>query len=557
MKFLKSENFFVLFFSFVLLTLSFSSTVYEGFRGQNLGDARRVFLWGEHNFTYDYNVYLAKMREGAEGAWTVTNKYTSESHQGVFLQEFYLLSGKVGGWLGLEPPATYFLLRFGLAIIFVLAIYALILFFVKDSATRKIAFLLALFSGGWPKFLFYEGSWHAVVRFDWWQEMDQIKRASYVPHYLLGHILTIISLLFLIKSQNKRSYFVLAILSGAVAGFVHPPSLLIVWGIWGISFLFSVVGSRFSAFRHLSSVFSLQSPVVRLLAFIFLTSLPLLYVNQAIAVYPWKSLVDYDVAHPWIYSLTEYILALGVTLPLAFLGIVFCKDRKKEELHPLLFWLLVVPLGMISLKVTGSHSELYFIQVAVHLPLAIFSALFIIKVGNWLKKKTKLNFVPLLLALVLLFSLPGIYASLHGQFQFINQRANAVMPLVPYPSQVMYPLRDWWGAVMWLKNNTPNKSIVLSEHTAGNYIPAYAGNTVYLGHVAETVNFTAKKANVDYFFKGGMDPATAQKFLVGNNISYVFYDPQAQEQGTFPVSNYPFLKPVYMSTYVTIYKVTN
>jgi len=530
-NFFSQEYVFILLVSFVLIIISFAPTIYEAFQTGRLGDSRRVMLWGEHNYTYDYNVYLAKMRQGAEGRWTVINKYTSEPNSGVLLQEFYLISGKIGHWLGLTPAIAYQIMRLILGFAFLLVIYQLIACFLKNSWLRKVAFLLSAISAGFPGFGFWQGSWHPLIWFGWWQEVDVIKRATYVPHYLLGHILTVLTLLFLLKSNSQpaKRYLLYAIIAGALAGFIHPPSLLIVWGIWGFWTLFN---------------FNLKN-AIRGIIFVFVTSLPLLYINKVTAVYPWKTLVDFTRSVTWAYSFKEYCLSLGMTLVLGTIAAVKIIYQRQKNYLPLVFWLLVVPLGMVFFKLTKLFSDTYFMQVAIQIPLAILSALLLVKISPKFRNWAVLG--------VLLISAPTWYASLSGQFQFVNQRTAAVMPLVPYPSQVMYPLKDWWQGIKWLESNTPRDAVVLSAVTAGNYIPAYAGNTVYFGHQSETVKFNDKKLLVDAFFAGTTKEKEAREFLKQGRISYVFYGPQEKEQGNF--RPFSFLISVYQSEYATIYQV--
>ncbi|MGB9911606.1 MAG: hypothetical protein ACPLKP_03355 [Microgenomates group bacterium] len=536
-KIIKNETLLVLLISFLALTISFSPTIYEFFASGKLADSRRIFLGGEHNHTYDYNVYLAKMRQGAEGRWTVINKYSTEPHQGSLLQEFYLLSGKVGGIFGFSPALTYHFLRLLLGAILLLAIYWLGSWFFSSFSSRIAFFLLALFSGSLPRFGFWEGKWHPMLWLDWWQEMDQIKRITYVPHYLLGHLGTVIGLLAFLKyweeEKNQKKWFFLATGIGFLAGFVHPPSLLILWGIFGFIFLEKFISQR---------KFSLIFPF---LFFYLLTSLPLIYIQWITHFYPWKSVVDYDRAHPWLYSFYEVIFAHGLTLFLGILGSFFVFFQKLKKFYPLIWWWLTALGGMIIFRLTGLHSELYWIQTALHLP---FAGLTVFLLG-----KTK-KIIPLTL-IILSLSLPGIYASLKGQFQFINQRLAAFLPLVPYPSQVMYPLKDWWEAIKWLEKNTSDEEVVLSGITAGNYIPAYAGNFVYLGHFTETVDFERKNLVVRLFFSGQMGEKEAKDFLKKNKIAFVFWGPQEKEFGDF--KPFSFLKPVFTSEYVTLFQVEN
>ena len=147
------------------------------------------------------------------------------------------------------------------------------------------------------------------------------------------------------------------------------------------------------------------------------------------------------------------------------------------------------------------------------------------------------------------------YFSIRAQADFIHQRAVAGQPLVPYPPQVMYPLKDYWNALIWLEKNTSKNAVILSQVNAGNYIPAYTGNFVYLGHNPESPYYDERVNKVNQFFSGTMNEKDALRFLRNERISYVFYGPQEKEKSVEDIKKYLFLKPVFNSNYVTIYKV--
>ena len=95
--------------SIFLVIFSFSQTIYQYVNRGNVAEGKEAVI--EHNYTYDYNFYLSRIREGQEGHWTVVEKYTAEPHSGSLLQVFYLYMGKLGGMIGLTPPVIYNVLR--------------------------------------------------------------------------------------------------------------------------------------------------------------------------------------------------------------------------------------------------------------------------------------------------------------------------------------------------------------------------------------------------------------------------------------------------------------
>lgn len=128
--------------------------------------------------------------------------------------------------------------------------------------------------------------------------------------------------------------------------------------------------------------------------------------------------------------------------------------------------------------------------------------------------------------------------------------------LVPIGAQIVYPLKDFMDGVYFLRDNTNRNTVVLGYVTAGNYIPAYAGNYVYLGH-ANTPDEDGKEKIASRFFSGRMGQEEAKEFLQKEYISYIYFGPQEKELGRLSDLStiYPFLSLIYTNTYVMIYKV--
>ena len=68
--------------------LSLVPTFYE-YLNRNQVPGERYFVL-EHNYNFDYNFYLSRIRQGLEGRWTVTEKYYNQHHKSSFFQGIYL-----------------------------------------------------------------------------------------------------------------------------------------------------------------------------------------------------------------------------------------------------------------------------------------------------------------------------------------------------------------------------------------------------------------------------------------------------------------------------------
>ena len=281
--------------------------------------------------------------------------------------------------------------------------------------------------------------------------------------------------------------------------------------------------------------------------------IPLLYIKIVTTSYPWKGLMDFHINNMIALNIKDYILALG---PIFFTGVaggLLVIFKKKQELLGLVTWITGVAIAIILFQFFP-YQSLRFVQTANHIPLAILSVYLLQEL--WKRKKTVIKTIIVITVMTIISNgLAQSYFSIKSQTQFINQRAQASLPLVPYPPQVMYPLNDFYNGLKWLEKNTNHQTVVISKITAGNYIPAYSGNFVYLGHGVETPFFDNRIIKADEFFIGNLTEEEAIEFLKTENISYIFYGPQEKENSIKDIGTYSYLIPVYQTPLVTIYKI--
>ncbi|MFA5770618.1 MAG: hypothetical protein WC894_03955 [Patescibacteria group bacterium] len=544
------KKYFIFIFAYIILLLSFVPNLYEA-SVVNLLSPDRTMVWGEHSYTYDYNVYLSKIRQGQEGRTSIVDKYDNHPNQkGVFLQMFYLLTGKLTKVFGLSPVLSYHLLRTIMAIFWISTIILLNIYFLKKLSLINLGVILSLLTASFPIFYQFEGQWWITFYMNWWQELDILKRISFIPHDTFNYIsIAVLSILLSLTNKNKSNkYFMLICFILFVSIFIQPGSALLFLTSWvlyqAITLLWSGSLNKDKIIRVLKQTFVL-----------FITILiPILYIKTTTSTYPWKSLLDFDQNNRLSVDIKEYILTLGPVFFTGIAGLILVFVKKKQELLSLATWIIGVSILLILFKFFPYQSELRFVQTANHIPLVILSVYFI----NYLITKFKNVIITYSIYIVItFFVLLGLvqgYFSIKSQTQFIHQRAIATIPLVPYPPQVMYPLKDFYNGLKWLETNTDHQTVVLSKITAGNYIPAYSGNFVYLGHSGETPDFNKRTEKVNKFFLGTLPEKEALKFLKTENISYVFYGPQEKENNLKDIGSYRFLTPVYKSELVLIYK---
>jgi len=544
----------VLVFFFVLFSLV--PMFYELSRQNDLHPERHFEL--VHNFYTDYNFYLSRIRQGREGAWTVKEKYTSEPHVGSYIQIMYLLMGKVSAWVSVPWPKsgdTYHTARIVLAVTLLFLIsYAARWAFERSkfgwpasNATRSFAgwsvtgFLLAVTANSWPILVFHQGEWRFGGYMPWWSVMDSLQRITFVPHMLAGGALIVFLLVAMSDTatmRRSRNWIFLGFLA-FLLGIVFPAGLLFVFAAYGVFVIIDGVFRR---------PIRLVGPAV-----IGLMSAPtVLYFSLAMKVYPWKRLIDYSVLHPQPFNLREYVLAVGPMLLLGVIGGIWALVKRERRFFIFVAWTLAWMALILVFQYVPQESPLRFTEMMPQVPLGILAAYFLSNLGNlsYLWKKAAIGIV----AIFVLLGLGQMYSSWRWQKEFLDQKITATFPLVPTGSYVMYPLNDFIGAMIFIQDNTSRDTVILSETTAGNYMPVYSGNTVYVGH-ANTINTEQKEGIVKDFFAGIMSPAQAKEFLTANNLHYIFFGPQETADGGIAdlTKTYPFLTEIYHNVYVRIY----
>lgn len=540
------KNIILVVLTVIFLVFSFYPTIYEIRNSKKVSLKNRDFIL-EHNYYWpDFNLYLSKIRQGYEGRWVAVEKYTNEPHRGSLVQIFYLYLGKIGAIFQIDPNYAYQLGRIIHSPLLLIVILALISFYFKFGSFQILAFLITITSGSFPR-LYYENGQLMLGRYmEWWSNTDSLQRITFIPHILLGQIISFYLLYELaikkrpihaLQRLNIIKLFFYIILAN-IAGFVFPPSLMTLLGVIFSLFVIKTVKNKFRVSRR----FLLETA-----SFIILSLPSLIYLFIITKYIPWSALVEFHRTHPMMVALDQYVLGTGPIIILGFFGSILAILRRQSRYYPLILWVAITFLFAALFSLVKEQSPLRFTQTGLFIPLGILGAYFLF------------NFRRLGYLFIFLFILENLVImtnSLNWQLTFMKQRISADVPPVPFPPQTMYPLTDWMKGIYWLRDNTRKDDIILAEFTAGNFIPAYAGNFVYFGQ-SNTVDYERKQVEVDRFFNGKMSPQQAEPFLKNNRIKYIFVGPQEKEKLASKKLEviYPFINPKFTNSVVSIYSL--
>ncbi len=479
------------------------------------------YFAGTQFYSDDYAVYVSYIKQGQEGRWSVVDKFTSEPHPASFIHEEYLLWGKLTGFFGIQPVLAYHLSRAIFSIVFLILIYLLLWQLFPgpgNSLLRITSFFLICFGAG-----FLDKSGQPYL--SWLTEMDVSQKFGSLLHYLLGFICTL-GIFKLAYSDDRGKYNLLALLVlGFVGGFVLPSSLIVA-----ITTLiaFACIQPREGK--------KLLTPVIILVAAGIPTAI---YLKTIFDIPPWSHILAWEKINRGPFTFVQYLAALGPVAFMVPLGL-FAWRQNKRAVAFLMAWIIAVFAWVFVFGDLFGFNPTRFLQSPVYIPLSLMAVLglkAVFKNKNWLLAVAVLG--------VIIISLPTSIKSLKNHLRMYADY-----------TELMYPGKPLMEAFNFLDKNTRPEEAVLSLYMAGNLTPFLSGNSVYLGHLQETIDYPYKVDKAGKFYSGLLPANNARDFLSSSNISLVFYSPQEKAAGGLP-GTYSFLKPIFENETITIFRFIN
>jgi hypothetical protein len=482
----------------------------------------------------DAATYISKMREGADGAWGWTDRYiTSPNPQPVLLFLFYILWGKVAALLHISLFAAYHLARLSGAIALVYATRALA-GSVLPPASRALAVVLTLVGSGAGYLLLMLASLAGrdslfgsrLEALDLHlPELSAVYSVLAIPHFASAAALMAISLVQLIAieraatSSSRTRAAVLAAIALLALCFIHPQMLFV---LAPLAFLYLVIVRP-------------QPSTWLITALPFLVCLPLLFyfvsvLNGDPVIVEWSRQWKHQA--PGFISL---LFGLGLPLALAIYALLRRVFRGIPELTLMAAWLiLVVALLYIPNPVNIQRR----LVDGLYIPVAFLAAVGIGLLADGLRPRARRRLVMSVVSVSAISTLLVLALA----FRFAVGR-----------DPILYIDRGEVDAFSWLSDHlgagTPPG--VLSEPNTGLYIPAWAGDRVYVGHYSETIDYVARARLARDAIRAG-DPGLGA-FMTANDAGYLFIGPLERAEGVGPLG--PELLRVYDSEGVQLYRL--
>ncbi len=498
----------------------------------------------------DNNVYLALMRQAAEGKILFTNNFTPEPNRPALFNFIYLVLGRLAGATGWSLDSVHRLFG-GLSIVLlVLVVYAFIATAIRKPWYRRMALILACFGVGfiWLARLGYRLTGvHTKTIDSWLVESSLFHTMLVYPHFVFAAALITGSLLFLLKSE--RAGRIAPALAGGLCA-----------AILAASHTFDVVVLLPAAITYFSLDWMARErmPAPRrwvCLALVLGLPLPVLLLNRwTLSREPmWGNVV----ARLDFYTPDPFRLALGLGASLFIVLLTFDgflrPDRSAGE-RMAKAWLLVA----LALAYFPGFNWRYHLLNGIQIPLAILATQGLRRtVFRAILRRRRRESVPWWPRV--LQGWPGVVSvSAVTILVCCLSTTNLILSYVYEAGQVVEPTylpKTEVAAFDWMSRELPREALVLATYATGNYIPRLAGQRVVIGEDKLTEDLNGRQADVEGFFRPGWSDQERVDFLRRFGVDYVFYGPEERKVGVYDLSRAQFLRAVHQDAGVQIYRV--
>ncbi len=443
--------------------------------------------------------YLAKMQEGAHGAWRFTLPYTAQPGQGAYLFLFHLALGHLAHALGLALPVVYHAARLSGAVALALSLAAFYrrLFAPTGPAwAPRWAWLWALFGGGLGWLALPGGSGQPTLDL-WLAEAYPFLSALANAHFPWA----LAAMVWLLTPRRRAG--ALAVGAALALAVLSPFGWTLTWLILALDLALGV-GLAWRA------------------------GTPLWEAGRKQALWPLFGAVTLGggpyAAYTFWATHTDPVLRLWTAQNATPLGPWW--DVVLSFAPPLLLalWGGGQPHPARRRLLTWAGASL----VLAALPLALQRRFFM----GW--------YVPLVGLAVLGLArrpwgkqawLAAWFLSLPTVLLFYPGALSAAQSHLRGP----YLPRDEAQAMTWLAQHTAPDALVLASPASGPFIPALADRRVLYGHPMETVNAVKWRELTHGFFAGCLDVTEAHRLVEEQGVDWIYYGPEEQALGGFPL----------------------
>ena len=509
-----------------------------------------VYMWSGHYYL-DYFYYLQFIAQGLRGYW-LPHQYSATDDPSIYFHlQPYIVLGQIGRLFRLSPIAAYWISVFVLAIILVLLTFFVIREILKDKPfyLQFAALMMAISAAPFFK-LISDSSGLRINLFDYWSSYGTfLKRFEPVPHHLLAHIMTLLTLLLCYKYLKNPEKIITGGLLSAIVVSLFMATILTFYPFQVVMLFFAIALTTLFYFlkalkeKKYKKAVSSTVFILTLGGLVFLTGFlvnrfyyqTLFFRSTKGVEIGWRRFVPPEIV----------ILTFGPAIVLAFFGFKsFLKKVNPLGIMFVAFITVSFALFYSTLDLLLNTHNGRFLSPIIYILLAVLAALGIEKIVQTFSLKHKTRAFIILLLLFLLFSIgPNISAFAEK----LNDK-NLNSPISYLPKGIIVGFK-------FLNKQAQKGNVLLTpSQFLGTVVPAFTDRKTYVARHSATPNYIEKNIQTSNFYLGAMSNDEAYDFLKKNGLRFVVltsiegYDLKA-------LYDYPFLKEIYKNRNITIFEV--
>ena len=441
----------------------------------------------------DANTYLAKMRQGWEGAWAWQNRYTTESSPTAYLFMFWIVLGHIAALTNLPLIAVFHLARVAAAFALMGAAWLFIRHFIEDRSARRFAFFLLALGLGLGYVIQALG--HPVVfgnptdTLDWrMPELTAFYSVLALPHFAWSGVFAAIGVALTLIAIQRGS-----LLLGALAGLawlgqasIHPQMPILMGGATGVALLLRPAPLR--GWVAAAVAFAIPAPYI---------------------LYSYLAFVGNPEVQRWTFhsknalppETVSLFFAIAPQLLLALTGLPGALRRRNREDVFLVAWLVLLAVILYLPNPAGDLRRRFL--DGLYLPLVVLGARGMYDV-----------ILPRLRSVRARRLIPFTYVA----FATVGSAFLILAPLAVANHPQYSVTTAFYDGLDWLGSQPSGR--VLCMPGVGLYVPAYSSDTVYVGHYDETFDYAKKTQTAFSLLTGQSD---VERFIQDNQIRYVIW----------------------------------
>lgn len=501
-----------------------------------LQSQNRQFMWLGYNLD-DSCVYLSWMRQAAEGSYRALNLFTTEPQNGMLLNPFFLVLGKIAGVTGLPSLAVYHGARLVFGFLLLLAVFKFISQTIAHKIYRRTAFLFVCIGSGlgWLPMWWSDPAIQTPI--DKWQpEAITFLSLLLSPLFAFSLFLQVITISCLYQAQQTDAFkpAIVAGIAAFVLGLSHTYDVLSLSVVWFTYLLLQTVAQKE---RVAKIQMWKQAAVAGIIAFPATAYIALQLKSEAV----FQARANVETLSPKIvYVFLGYgLLAIcGITAAVLL--------HKRRELHGdhaaetnrivqsdsaanlLIVW-AVMNIAASYLPVPFQRKMLQ----GAHIPIAILAAIGFELLLSSRPQWSKQRFVVLTITLIVLSQTNVNFVA--------REMGNFADNLVQTKTQRPYLKKGELEALDWVKTNTtPNDAVqplpyiglietngrrksVMTDASLACFTPGLINRKVYWGHWGETPDYQGKIPSLINFALPRTSDDQRRQILRNMKVKYIIF----------------------------------